>query len=197
MAKRNEKTAKAAAVLAELLGASGTAVNTNGTLRVGNAALARLAELAPGYADYVGVRVNTNSVTIDPTSFPYVAALAMKDAPVVIRSETPAPGFSVPKAPKTTAKAFPGAKATPAASTGPTVIIDRGARVVGVGDLVGFKSDIEQDGIIVSIEDRREYWNRRTVITVKPANGDHFYGDYIGPRSTGESTTELDPEECW
>ena len=188
MAKQS-KTAVAAAELAKLLGVNGTAVNASGTLRVGDAALARLAELAPGYADYVGVRVYKNSVTIDPTAFPYVAATAMRDALVAAAPKAPA-------AAKTTVKAFPSTKRT-APAPRQTVSIDHGAREVGVGDMISFKSDIEQEGVVVEIRRNRNYFESRTVLVVKPANGSHFYGDYIGPRSTGDSTYEVELDECW
>jgi len=48
--------------LAALLGA-GCAVNANGSVRVGDSALVRLASAVPAFAATPGVRVNRNSVT--------------------------------------------------------------------------------------------------------------------------------------
>jgi len=63
-----------AEALVKRLGA-GCAVNKNGSLRVGDAALAKLAKALPGYADLDGVRVNSaRSITIAPSAL--VAVLA-------------------------------------------------------------------------------------------------------------------------
>jgi hypothetical protein len=59
--------------------------------------------------------------------------------------------------------------------------------IVGIGDWVGFKSDIEQSGRIVAI--KKTYMG--TSLTLENLNG--FSGDYIG----GETiTTEL-ARDCW
>jgi hypothetical protein len=59
--------------------------------------------------------------------------------------------------------------------------------IVGIGDWVGFKSDIEQSGRIVAI--KKTYMG--TSLTLENLNG--FHGDYIG----GETiTTEL-ARDCW
>jgi len=59
--------------------------------------------------------------------------------------------------------------------------------IVGIGDWVGFKSDIEQSGRIVAI--KKTYMG--TSLTLENLSG--FSGDYIG----GETiTTEL-ARDCW
>ena len=59
--------------------------------------------------------------------------------------------------------------------------------IVGIGDWVGFKSDIEQSGRIVAI--KKTYMG--TSLTLENTSG--FSGDYIG----GETiTTEL-ARDCW
>jgi hypothetical protein len=59
--------------------------------------------------------------------------------------------------------------------------------IVGIGDWVGFKSDIEQSGRIVAI--KKTYMG--TSLTLENPSG--FSGDYIG----GETiTTEL-ARDCW
>ena len=58
---------------------------------------------------------------------------------------------------------------------------------VKVGDTVGFKSDIEQGGLIIRIE-RHAY---RTVLILQNEYG--FEGEYIG----GETETGIDFSDCW
>jgi hypothetical protein len=55
--------------------------------------------------------------------------------------------------------------------------------VVSVGDVVGFKSDIEQSGRIVAIDGR--------ILTLENPNG--FDGAYIG----GDTRTTVDADRCW
>jgi len=57
---------------------------------------------------------------------------------------------------------------------------------VKVGDVVGFKCDIEQYGKIVEIKS-----GRRPVLVLE--NEDGFDGEYIG----GETKTEMDADDCW
>ena len=59
--------------------------------------------------------------------------------------------------------------------------------IVGIGDWVGFKSDIEQSGRIVAI--KKTYMG--TSLVLENRNG--FSGDYIGGDTI---TTEL-ARDCW
>jgi hypothetical protein len=59
--------------------------------------------------------------------------------------------------------------------------------IVGIGDYVGFKSDIEQSGRIVAI--KKTYMG--TSLTLENLNG--FSGDYIG----GETITTQLARDCW
>jgi hypothetical protein len=59
--------------------------------------------------------------------------------------------------------------------------------IVGIGDYVGFKSDIEQSGRIVAI--KKTYMG--TSLTLENLNG--FQGDYIG----GETITTQLARDCW
>jgi hypothetical protein len=59
---------------------------------------------------------------------------------------------------------------------------------VKIGDVVSFKSDIEQHGEIVAM---RKNINGQWVLTLENTNG--FIGDYIG----GETLTQERAEDCW
>lgn len=59
---------------------------------------------------------------------------------------------------------------------------------VNIGDWVGFKSDIEQSGMIIAIAPSRY---RGDVLTLSNPSG--FRGEYIG----GQTTTEVDARDCW
>ena len=61
-------------------------------------------------------------------------------------------------------------------------------KTVKIGDIVGFKCDIEQYGEIVEIT--REYG--RDILTLKPANG-RFDGEYI----RDAKTTKESSSDCW
>ena len=56
---------------------------------------------------------------------------------------------------------------------------------IEVGDWVGFKSDIEQEGKIIQIQRSRQ--------TLILENKDGFEGDYIG----GDTETLVDFEDVW
>jgi hypothetical protein len=58
---------------------------------------------------------------------------------------------------------------------------------VSVGDIVGFKSDIEQSGVITEI--KKSYMG--TVLTLENKHG--FHGDYIG----GDTVTTQEASDCW
>jgi hypothetical protein len=60
-------------------------------------------------------------------------------------------------------------------------------QTVTVGDVVCFKSDIEQSGVIVEI--KKSYMGHSLVIENKHG----FHGDYIGGQTI---TTEL-ASDCW
>lgn len=62
-------------------------------------------------------------------------------------------------------------------------------QVVKVGDWVGFKSDIEQSGRIISIS--KSKYSNNTELTLRNDNG--FEGDYIGGNTI---TTEM-ARDCW
>ena len=66
------------------------------------------------------------------------------------------------------------------------VIVD--GQEVKIGDVVSFKSDIEQYGEIVAM---RKNINGQWVLTLENTNG--FSGDYIG----GETLTQERAEDCW
>ncbi len=57
--------------------------------------------------------------------------------------------------------------------------------VVKVGDVVGFKSDVEQAGEIVEINGKR--------LKLKSIYDEGFDGDYI----SGNDFTVVDASECW
>ena len=59
-----------------------------------------------------------------------------------------------------------------------------------IGDTIGFKSDIEQYGIIVGINTNG--WGD-VEYEVKPA-GDHFEGEYL---SRTQQTTDVRADRCW
>jgi hypothetical protein len=59
---------------------------------------------------------------------------------------------------------------------------------VTVGDVVCFKSDIEQSGVITRI--RQDTLGRRVLVL---ENRHGFQGGYIG----GETTTQELAQECW
>ena len=59
---------------------------------------------------------------------------------------------------------------------------------VSIGEFVGFKSDIEQSGKIISI---KADMSGRAVLTLEDEDG--FSGDYIGGQTI---TTEL-AGDCW
>ena len=61
-------------------------------------------------------------------------------------------------------------------------------RQVTIGDVVGFKCDVEQYGEIVAIRD--DEW-RGVVLTLR-ASG-RFQGEYIG----GDTETTKRAEDCW
>ena len=61
-------------------------------------------------------------------------------------------------------------------------------KTVRIGDIVGFKCDIEQTGRIEDITVDRY---RGDVLTLSNPNG--FSGDYIG----GETITDEDARDCW
>jgi hypothetical protein len=75
-------------------------------------------------------------------------------------------------------------------ANGNKIEIGRGnhKRLVGIGDRVGFKQDIENDGTIIAIE--RNAWNGGYTLTLE--NLDGFDGDYI----RGTRTTET-ADRCW
>ena len=60
---------------------------------------------------------------------------------------------------------------------------------VRVGDIVGFKSDIEQAGKIFNISTNSF---GKKVLFLEPT-GDHFYGEYL----RDAETTKVFPEDCW
>jgi len=66
-----------------------------------------------------------------------------------------------------------------------TAIVD--GQTVTVGDVVCFKSDIEQSGVIVEI--KKSYMGHSLVIENKYG----FHGEYIGGQTI---TTEL-ASDCW
>ena len=59
---------------------------------------------------------------------------------------------------------------------------------VGIGDYVGFKSDIEQSGQIIKI---KKNMFGKTELVLENFNG--FQGDYIG----GATQTVVRAEDCW
>ena len=61
-------------------------------------------------------------------------------------------------------------------------------KVVRAGDWVGFKSDIEQSGKIISIHD-----GGMMGITLMLENENGFDGEYIG----GDTETAVNAEDCW
>lgn len=61
---------------------------------------------------------------------------------------------------------------------------------VKVGDVVGFKADIEQCGRIAAIK-RCELRRGVVVLVVKNPNG--FDGEYIG----GKTSADVDARDCW
>lgn len=61
---------------------------------------------------------------------------------------------------------------------------------VKVGDSVGFKSDVEQSGVITAIT--RDHFHR-ICLELEPGSLEGFDGDYI----SGQSSTTVFPEECW
>ena len=67
-----------------------------------------------------------------------------------------------------------------------TAIVE--GRQVTIGDVVGFKCDVEQYGEIVAIRD--DEW-RGVVLTLR-ASG-RFQGEYIG----GDTETTKRAEDCW
>jgi len=58
-------------------------------------------------------------------------------------------------------------------------------QIVKVGDVVGFKSDTEQDGKIIKINGDQ--------LTLEAVHDCGFYGDYIG----GQQTTIQMARDCW
>ena len=66
-----------------------------------------------------------------------------------------------------------------------TAIVD--GQTVTVGDVVCFKSDIEQSGVIVEI--KKSYMGHSLVLE----NRHGFQGDYIG----GETITTQLARDCW
>ena len=58
---------------------------------------------------------------------------------------------------------------------------------VKVGDVVGFKSDVEQCGMIIGIT--KSYMGYRLTL----ANKNGFCGEYIG----GKTTTVEEVSDCW
>jgi hypothetical protein len=58
---------------------------------------------------------------------------------------------------------------------------------VKIGDVVGFKSDVEQGGQIIAIERRSATY----VLVLENKYG--FEGEYIG----GDTTTRVDLCDCW
>lgn len=68
-------------------------------------------------------------------------------------------------------------------------IVKKIGRTVKVGETVGFKSDIEQHGIIVGVETDRY---RGDVLILEPATGE-FEGEYI----RGMKRTKVDAADCW
>lgn len=59
---------------------------------------------------------------------------------------------------------------------------------VKIGDIVGFKCDIEQYGVITAI--KRSYGDEQ--LTLKPCAGS-FFGEYIG----GDTITTVSANSCW
>ena len=64
-----------------------------------------------------------------------------------------------------------------------TTIIE--GQQVKLGDIVGFKSDVEQAGKLIAIKGR--------TLILEALSDDGFSGDYIG----GDETTQVDREDCW
>ena len=60
---------------------------------------------------------------------------------------------------------------------------------VGIGDSVGFKSDIEQGGKIIAIKKAR--YGSGYDLTLENKFG--FEGDYIG----GDTVTVVNSRDCW
>lgn len=59
---------------------------------------------------------------------------------------------------------------------------------VKIGDVVGFKCDVEQYGIITGI--KRSFGDEQ--LTLKPC-GERFHGEYIG----GDTVTTESANRCW
>lgn len=58
-------------------------------------------------------------------------------------------------------------------------------QIVKVGDVVGFKSDVEQYGVITAIKGNN--------LTLKAGGEGCFHGDYIG----GSTSTVVSADRCW
>tara|TARA_R110000796_G_C14571530_1_gene435810 strand:- start:44222 stop:44446 length:225 start_codon:yes stop_codon:yes gene_type:complete len=62
---------------------------------------------------------------------------------------------------------------------------------IKTGDVVGFKSDIEQGGLVTRISQGNGYGGKE--LTLKALGDCGFSGDYIG----GQETTTVLASECW
>ncbi len=61
---------------------------------------------------------------------------------------------------------------------------------VSIGDVVSFKSDVEQAGRIVGV--KKASWGGDELV-LEALNDSGFSGDYIG----GDDTTTVAAEDCW
>jgi hypothetical protein len=61
---------------------------------------------------------------------------------------------------------------------------------VKIGDIVGFKCDIEQYGVITAIKPNGAFGKAQ--LTLKPCAGS-FFGEYIG----GDTIYTTQSESCW
>ena len=62
---------------------------------------------------------------------------------------------------------------------------------VKVGDIVGFKSDIEQAGRIVEITPAK--WGNGKTLHLVPTSDSGFSGEYIG----GSDGYQINASDCW
>ena len=63
--------------------------------------------------------------------------------------------------------------------------------VVKIGDVVSFKSDIEQCGKITKIA--KNAWGGSAILTLQSTRDEGFAGDYI----SGAEFTQQAAEDCW
>ncbi len=62
-----------------------------------------------------------------------------------------------------------------------------------VGDIVSFKSDVEQSARVIEVRKGRDLMGRPQIVYVVQAPADGFSGHYIG-RS---DTAIIDASDCW